>query len=269
MFQTPWMLWVVPVGLLAWLTTIDLQLYKPNSGTMLERTSVFGMAVRIRVMTKQQMVFLPFKLGPLPRYPLSIVALAGLSSSPGEEEYRATCVFRAALVELLVRDVIVIQPVTICKLGRNGTARGKNTDCCVIERPSGSVALKLGRLETAILRTVADKAWTQTGRDGWLDGPRVYELVRAYFGSDRTNPSRELLRSVEHNAADLGLCRVETEGFFGIGRKVAWSGSEEMQHDHRVLVDLEGQFMSTYPDLWSGLFSEISKGIKSRIDSSD
>ena len=69
MFQTPWMLWVVPVGLLAWLTTIDLQLYKPNSGTMLERTSVFGMAVRIRVMTKQQMVFLPFKLGPLPRYP--------------------------------------------------------------------------------------------------------------------------------------------------------------------------------------------------------
>lgn len=272
MFRTSWMLWVVPtVGLLAWLATTDLQLYKPKSGIMLERTSVFGLAVRIRVLTKRQMVSLPFTPGSLPPYPLSVVALGGLSSRVGEEEYRATCVFRAALVELLARDLIALQPVTICIPGRNGTARSKNIDCYVIGKSSGLAAPKLGWLETAILQAVARGAMTQTGRDGWLDGPRVYEVVRAYFENDRSSPSRELLQGVENNAAALGLCRVEPARFLGIGRKVTWAGPqfEAMQADHKVLEDLEAEFMHTDPELWSGLFSEISKGIKSRIDSGD
>ncbi len=267
-FHTLWILLaVLGVGLLLLFLAQDGQLYDQRAGIMIAYTAIAGLQVRLRVMKKGRTLTNSLKAAPPLHYPLSILVLGEEPRTASSDHNRAARVFGAAIIDLLVKDLIEIQPITHYE---RRAGRVESVEYAVIDKSGASARLEVGGLERRILRTIANGAWKQSGREAWLDGPRVYELVRAYYGKDIPNPQSSLLDSVEANAAALGLCEIGKTGLFGLTRKVTWGGPhiQEMRADCQAAADLEQQFASMYPDVWDGLISQISKAMTSRIESS-
>ncbi len=224
--ESEWIFLVVrSIGLLLWLVPQDIQLYNQQCGVMIETTTFAGLELHRRVMKKCEPLFLALKPVHRLRYPLSVVALGDLPRQTADEDCRAACVFRAALVDLLIKGLAWIQPIAYYARAEAQTTQVTKIEHTIVAVPN---ALSDGRatgLEKEILYAIASRSWDKVEKDGWLGGPRLHQLVRAYFGEDVPDPQGSVLDTVELEAARLGLCEItQPGGFWGSNRKVAWTG---------------------------------------------
>ncbi len=266
-FQTAWLILVpAALGALLWLLVRNVQFYNPASGIMIERTQLAGLQTSVRVMKKDPALSVPLKPARPLHYPLSIATLGDRARTPEEDRSRAICVFRAALVDLLVKDLIEIEPVRSYEPGADRTERVQGIEHAIVDKSRGWPRSEVEGLEGDILRAIGNEGWKVSGREAWLDGPRLYELVRAYYGTDVPSPQVTLLNSVERNAAAFGLCEIQTAAFWGYRKDAVWGGPhiDELQADCRTADDLAQQFQSMCPDVWDGLYQQISKAMTSR-----
>ncbi len=269
--QDRWWLFLVILfaPLLAWLPARQVQLYDQRSRLLIQITTFAGIEVKRRVVKKCEPLLLPLKpVRPL-HYPLSIVTLGDWPREPAEDNNRATCVFRAALVDLLLKGLIQIQPVEYYDRGEGQSAHVSKVKHAVVSKLGAWTYDRDGSLEADLQRIIANGNWKESGKDAWLDGPLVYELVRLYFDQNLADPHGILLDAVEKCAAALGLCTIgQTGGFWQSTRTGKWGGPciEDLHADAQTADDLVEQFKRVDPETWDSLFTQISKGLKSRIE---
>ncbi len=249
----------------------DVQFYDPRSRVLVQSTALAGLELGRRVIKKGNALDIPLKpVRPL-QFPLSVAILGDAPRVSAEDDKRAVCVFRAALVGLLMKGLIEMHPVVYYGRRAGQTVYANKTEHRVVARPVAISGDRLGALEERILRALIDQARRLSDVDGWLDGPRVCELVWSSFESDVSDPYDSLLSLAEQNATALGLCRIETKGFWNPTRLVTWDGPciQELRTDCSTASDLMQQFKSSDPATWDSLFKQISDGVKSRIETGD
>ncbi len=261
---------VLTAGLLVWLLPRDIQFYDQRSGILVQITTLMGVELRRRVMKKCEPLFLPLKPVRALHYPLSVVTLGDRPRALAEDDHRAACVFRAALVDLLLKGLIQIQPVAHYDRGVGQSAHVTKNELSIVALPSALSHERVTGLEQDILRIIANRTWDNSGKDVWLGGPRVYDLARAYFSEDVPNPQGSVLDGVEQEAAALDLCQIEWKGFWQKSQKAIWGGAclDVLRTDGQTADDLVQQFKSFDTATWDGLFAQISEGLKSRIETS-
>ncbi len=262
---------VVGVGIFVWLLTWQVHLYNSSAGVMIQSTTLAGLEVKRRVMRRGNALDIRLKpVRPL-RYPLSIATLGDGPRVRAQDDDRAPCVVRAALVGLLLQDLVEIRPIAYYGRGAGQSAHVTKTEHVIVARSGTLSGSRVRALETRILRTLTNGAGDQAGKAVWYQGLRVQDLVSAYFEKDVPDPQGSVLDEVERDAAGFDLCRLEWTGLWGKTQQAVWGGQciDDLRADAETADDLAQQFKSVDPVTWDSLFKQISDGLKSRIETGD
>ncbi len=266
--------WPLLTGIIAallwWLIFVRVQFYNAAAGTAVESTAFGGVETKCSVMVKGQV--LPIAMEPLQpiEYPLSILTLAGPSREIQGEEDLAVWVLRAALVDLLTMGLVEVHPLRVSERLVLRAAPSYSTDFYFTVRDRDWIdEFELGSTEEQLLTSVADWRFMEVQLEKWREGPRIHELIRAFFVEDRAHPSRWVLENVEKNALAYRLCKALSSGHWRGRRKWTISGgpdtAEELEASCQAFQELSDRFAGTYPELWNVMHSGILSGIRSRV----
>ena len=256
----------IPFGF--WAISLEVQLHNAKTGTRLQRTTLAGIELSCRWTSRGSLFAIHLEPGQPLAYPLSITALAALSTRLGAvSKSQAVAIVRAALIDLLLKECIEVYPFQSCLFRRWQRSPSVVTGYMIVAAQNTDQAQGAGVLESAIIRAVA--AWPSKSRaKEWTDGPPIYDLVRAVYESDKSSPTSWLVERVAQDAAARSLCQLQGMLFW---KKIEWDAAHasHLQREQQITQALSERLRQAYPEFSRALDEQISKAIASRQDSGD
>jgi hypothetical protein len=124
-----------------------------------------------------------------------------------------------------------------------------------------------GRIERRIKPVLVN--WPeQKEAKKWPDGPPVYDLVRAIYGSDKGDPAKWLAQLVADGAAAQGWGHIE--GTWWKRRfELDAAHADQLRQEREIMKALSKRLAQLHPKLFAELDKQIERGIKSRIKPRD
>jgi hypothetical protein len=246
-------------------------LHNPATGAMWRRTSALG--IETELVVTGGLAPLSFALD-LPHpldYPPSVTALYvyeprelwWLVGAHPRNAY-AYHVFRAAVIGLLARDVIGVRFAGSTRSRLGGRPRSAR-DAEYLIVPGENVTQDVdGVLEERIVDVV--RYWrAQPAAKQWPQGATIYELARAMYENDVSDPSGTLINLVQKDAAARGLGPVKYGSrFFAWKLEVPPECAGKPRQEGLAVRSLYDQIARSHPGFIRALRTGVSRGIHSR-----
>ncbi len=271
-FQSVWLLIAgLVLGILLWSFIVEELAYDARSGIALQRTTVLGVEVKLTARVRGEDVApSPAPIRPV-RYALSVLMLASQPQSHPNEDALAASILRAALIDLHMRQLIDLH-VLYRRALRNIYGSGTIKDYYVTKsNRSTKDDMDLGNIEQQLLQAI--RIWDCRDQEqfDWPEGLAIYDLIRAFYGHDRTNPARDVLKAAESEAMQHELCKITPRGSWLKRTETTWNGEHaaESESDRRAAEEYLDRWSRAQPDAWTMMHAEAVRAIKSRIDSGD
>lgn len=270
-----WVLWLpvacspIAFGLCA--ISRVIQLYDTQSHTQLRCVTLAGIELSRRWTTSGRLLPIHFELSQPLTYPLSITALAAVPNSLKANRTEAVSLFRAALVELLANECIEVYLHQSHAFSRWGHTHSAVDHYIVVAAQKTQRAETTGVLERGIMRALHDWSVKPESPEWpeWPEGPPIYDLVRAVYEGDRSDPEQRLAKLVADDAVARHLGRIEGSLFWKT-IEIEWDTGHiaGLQQGQRVLQSVSQQIDQMYPEFSRKLDLEISRAISSVIPQS-
>lgn len=267
-FNLPLVLIVIPIGLWAVylalsLLALEVQLYNPHSGVRLQRTTLMGIELSRQWTATGSL--LPIHLTPSQplAYPFSITALP--PALPPSNSIHAAAVFRAALINLLVKKHIEIYPFQSYGFRKWWPSPFIVNDYIIVATQNRARAQDMGVLEDGILQALKD--WPLNARaKEWASGPPIYDLVRAVFESDKSSVTTWLFERVMRDATVRASGQLKGTWSFGFTKNVELdvAHAAAFQKEQQIVQALSEHLTQTYPEFSHALDAQILKAINAR-----
>ena len=244
--------------------TRETRLYNAQSHVRLQRTTVAGIEWNYRWSWE---VGLPVRFEPTPRlaYPPSISAIYSLASLSGIRASNAPAVtiFRAALIGLLAKQHIEAEFFQSYAVTKTEPAPTVVDSYVVLVHRHTEGFEHLGVLEQRILRAVTDRLVQSVSRDS-TEGLRLYDVVRAVYKEDQSNPSAWVAELVASDAVERRLGQVnETWSTM----RIVWTPAHlsRLRDEEKIAQSLSDQLYEMHTEFSRVLDIQISRAIWSRV----
>ena len=249
------------VTIIVWILSQEAQFYNAKLHTRLLHMSVAGVELGHKWTTRGRL--LPIRLEPNPAiaYPLSITALATPSTQFPISMEQATTVFRAALIDLLVKECVEVYHFHSYVFRAWRRSPSGVEDYIIVAKENVKLAQDAGALEHRIMQVVA--GWSaQAGEKEWTDGPPLEELVRAVYESDHKHDSKWLAKLVAEDAVARGLVVIKGAFFW---KKFDWAAAHfrRVRQEQKLTRLLSQRLATADPEFSHTLDQKISTTIHS------
>ena len=244
-------------------TIREALLYNPQAQVGLERTTVAGLEWSYRWSWE---VRLPVRFEPTPplAYPSSISSICSRASISGirASNVPAVTIFRAALIELLTKQYIEASFCRSYAVTRAEPAPTVVDSYVVLVKRHMEGFKNLGELEKRILLAVTHCSVLSVLKNS-TEGCHLYDVVRAVYKEDQSNPAAWVAELVASDAIERGIGQINKKWST---MKIVWSpiNLSRLRDEEKIAQSLSEQLYEMHTEFSRVLDIQISRAISSR-----